>query len=79
MREALRPASQAPDPDVVVVGKLADDIAAPTLGERATHAGIADAFDQAKVDPVVDPPRIENLLNRMECRLLRCNLTDLAF
>jgi hypothetical protein len=77
LREALRPVCQVPNPDVMEVRKLADDISAPALGERATHTGVAGALDQSEIDSVIDPPCLENLLDHMVCHLLRRKLTDL--
>ncbi len=61
LRQPFGPALQVPDAVVVDVGELAHDVATAALRERAAHTFVRDVFDQAQVDAVVDPPRLEDL------------------
>ncbi len=64
--KGLRAALQVPNPVVVQMGKLADDIASATRREGTTHARVADACDEAEIDSVVDLPRLDDLVSHVE-------------
>ena len=41
----------------------------PPLGKGTSHVSVADALDEAEVDTVVDPPRLEEFLNHVSVSL----------
>ncbi len=64
--KGLRAALQVPNPVVVQMGKLANDVASATRREGTTHARVADACDEAEIDSVVDLPRLDDLVSHVE-------------